>query len=297
MAEVTILDGGMGQELVRRSGDRATYLWSTQVMIDRPDLVREVHADFFAAGAQIATTNTYAVLRDRLERVGMGDRVAELTDIALSAAEAAREAAGGGRIAGSLGPLRASYRPDLCPLAAEAAEEYAEPVALLRDRVDLILIETMSSVDQAEGALRAAGKAGKPVWLAVTVMDEDGSRLRSGEGLEELAAVVARHGPEAVLLNCSRPEVIGAGLEIVKGFGRPFGAYANGFTMISEGFRKDRPTVDALERREDLGPDAYADFVMGWVDQGAGIVGGCCEVGPAHIAEIARRLQSTGARR
>ncbi len=287
---ITLLDGGVGQELVRRTNDRITPLWSTQVMIDHPDLVREVHADFFAAGAEIATTNTYAVLRDRLRRVGLEDSVPGLIDIALSAAEAARAAHGSGRIAGSLGPLIASYRPDICPPAAEAAELYAENVALMRDRVDLFLIETMSSVDQADGALRAAMPSGRPVWLAVTVDDFDGTRLRSGEALGDLSGIVARHGPDAVLINCSRPEAVAAGLEIVKGFGLPFGAYANGFTRIGEGFLGAASTVDALERRSDLGPAAYADFVDGWIGQGATLVGGCCEVGPAHIAEIRRRL-------
>ena len=289
MTDITILDGGMGQELVRRSGDRATPLWSTQVMIDQPELVRQIHDDFFAAGATIATTNTYAVLRDRLERVGLADKVGELTETALNAAWAARDAAGGGRVAGSLGPLVASYRPDLCPPAAEAAEIYAEPVALLKDRVDLLILETMCSVDQAEGALRAAGKAGKPVWLALSVMDIDGTRLRSGERLVGLRDVVDRHAPEAVLINCARPEVIGDALDIIKEFGLPFGAYANGFTTIADAFLLDAPTVDALEQRKDLTPSVYADFVDGWIAQGATIVGGCCEVGPAHIAEIARR--------
>ena len=87
---------------------------------------------------------------------------------------------------------------------------------------------------------------------------------------------------------------MGAALEIIKGFGKPFGAYANGFTRISEGFLGDAPTVDALEQRTDLDPAAYAEFAMGWVDQGATIVGGCCEVGPGHIAELARRLREAG---
>ncbi|MDJ0824039.1 MAG: homocysteine S-methyltransferase family protein [Rhodobacter sp.] len=287
---VTLLDGGMGQELVKRTEDRATPLWSTQVMIDHPGLVRAIHDDFFAAGAEVATANTYAVLRDRLVRVGMQDRVPELIDTALSTAEAARAAHGSGLVAGSLGPLIASYRPDLCPPAAEAAALYAENVAMMQDRVDLFLIETMSSVEMAEGALRATAASGVPVWLAVSVDDHDGAKLRSGEPVSDLAATVARHEPDAVLINCSRPEAVAAGLEAIKGFDRPFGAYANGFTRISNGFLADAPTVDALERRTDLGPEAYADFVDGWVAQGATIVGGCCEVGPAHIAEIARRL-------
>ena len=97
-----------------------------------------------------------------------------------------------------------------------------------------------------------------------------------------------------MLINCARPEVIGQALEIIKGFGRPYGAYANGFTTISDGFLKDAPTVDSLEQRKDLTPTAYADFTDQWIAQGATIVGGCCEVGPAHIAEIAKRLRAAG---
>ncbi len=295
MAQVTLLDGSIGQELVKRSGDRATPLWSTQVMMDHPKLVGEVHLDYFNVGATVATTNTYAVLRDRLVRIGLEDKVGQLTDTAVRAARRARAASGGnGRVAGAIGPLVQSYKPETCSPAAEAAKIYAEPVALMKDHVDLFLLETMSSVDQAEGALRAASGQGLPVWLAVSVDDRDGTRLRSGEPVAELAETVARHAPAAVLVNCSRPEATGAGIEVIKDFGLPFGGYANGFTEISDGFLGDAPTVDALEQRKDLGPLEYAEFVMGWVAQGATIVGGCCEIGPAHIAEIARCLQAAG---
>ncbi|MCE8507145.1 homocysteine S-methyltransferase family protein [Ruegeria pomeroyi] len=296
MTDITLLDGSIGQELVKRAGKRPTPLWSTSVMLEAPDHVGAVHRDYFEAGATVATTNTYAVLRDRLEPAGIGDQFEALIDTALAQAETARAAHGSGRIAGALGPLGASYRPDICPPPAEAEGLYADSVRAMNDRVDLFLIETAASVAQAEGALRGASLGSKPVWLSVTVMDDDGSRLRSGEGVGELAAIVAQYQPQAVLVNCSRPEAMAAALDIIAGFGLPFGAYANGFTRITEGFLKDRPTVEALSARVDLTPEAYADFAMGWVGQGATIVGGCCEVGPVHIAHLARRLRAAGHR-
>ncbi|WP_170336796.1 homocysteine S-methyltransferase family protein [Ruegeria arenilitoris] len=295
MADITLLDGSIGQELVKRSGDRATPLWSTRVMIDYPDLVGDVHAEYFRRGATIATTNTYAVHRSRLVRVGMEDQMDSLIDTAVSQAEKAREGAEG-RIAGSLGPLLASYRPDLKPDPDEAAERYSEIVRKMADRVDLFLIETVSSLQEAEGALRGTQGCGKPVWLALTVMDEDGTHLRSGEALADIIPVIERFDVEAVLINCSRPEAIPAALDIVSEAGRPFGAYANGFTRISEGFLKDAPTVDALEQRKDLGPEAYAEHAMTWIAQGATIVGGCCEVGPDHIETLAQNLRNAGHR-
>ncbi|HAW48601.1 MAG TPA: homocysteine S-methyltransferase [Roseovarius sp.] len=294
MTAITLLDGSIGQELVKRSGDRATPLWSTQVMIDHGDLVREVHDAYFAAGATVATTNTYAVLRDRLARVGLEDQVARLAGTAVTAARAARDAHGYGRVAGALGPLVQSYRPDLCPPAEEAARIYAEPVAALAPGVDLLLLETMASVDQARGALMAARKTALPVWLAVSVMDDDGTRLRSGEPLGALAPLIAEMPPDAILLNCSPPEAITQGLGEIAAFGLPFGAYANGFTRISDGFLGAAPTVDALEQRTDLSPAVHAEAAMGWIAQGATIVGGCCEIGPAHIAELARRIREAG---
>jgi homocysteine S-methyltransferase len=294
MTDITLLDGSIGQELVKRAGEKPTPLWSTKVMIDHPKLVGEVHLDYFQAGATIATTNTYCVLHDRLKIAGIEDKAAELTQAAVMSARRARAAVGGGRVAGSLGPLIASYRPDLCPAPEDAAKGYAIPVAAMKDHVDLLLIETVSSVQHAEGALRAATGQGLPVWLAVTVDDEDGTKLRSGESVSEIAGVVEAYQPDAVLVNCSRPEAIGAALELIKPMGKPFGAYANGFTHISAGFLKTAPTVDALTERTDLGPEAYAEFVMGWIAQGATIVGGCCEVGPAHIAELAKRIKADG---
>lgn len=295
MTGITLLDGSIGQEVVKRSGDKPTSLWSTQVMIDHPGIVSKVHGEYFKAGATIATTNSYALHRDRLGMGGLKEeQLPELINCALSEAETARAAHRGGRIAGALGPLGASYRPDICPPPDQAQVPYAELVAMMDARVDFLLIETASSVAQAEGALMGCAKASKPVWLAVSVMDDDGLHLRSGEPVADLAGIVEAYAPEAVLVNCSRPEAVAAALNIIKGFGRAYGAYANGFTRITEGFLADAPTVDALEERVDLGPETYADFAMGWVDQGATIVGGCCEVGPAHIAELARRLRAAG---
>ncbi|OIQ44406.1 MAG: homocysteine S-methyltransferase [Roseobacter sp. MedPE-SW] len=292
--QITLLDGSIGQEIVKRSGDRPTPLWSTSVMIEQPELVGAVHSDYFTVGATVATTNTYAVHRDRLVRAGMEDRFEELLSIALAQAEAARASHGSGRIAAALGPIGASYRPDLHIPLEEAKQLFSELVGLMEDKADLFLLETVSALDHARGALMGCAETEKPVWLAVSVNDDDGRLLRSGEPVQDLAPVIEEFQPAAVLINCSRPEAIGAGLQIIKGFGRPFGAFANGFTGITEGFLEEAPTVDALEQRRDLGPVEYAEFVMGWVAMGATIVGGCCEVGPAHIAEVARQLREAG---
>jgi hypothetical protein len=99
---------------------------------------------------------------------------------------------------------------------------------------------------------------------------------------------------DAVLANCSAPEAMPVALDVLARSGVPFGAYANAFTQITKAFLESRPTSDRLHPRRDMAPEIYADHVMGWIGQGASIVGGCCETGPAHIAEIARRLREAG---
>ena len=294
MAEITLLDGGMGQELVARSGDAPTPLWATRVMIDHPGMVGAIHADYFAAGASVATTNTYAIHHDRLERFDLDHLFHALHLRALAEAHEARGAHGRGMIAGSMGPLIATYRPEVTLPVAVAEPKYAEIARILGPHVDVILCETMASVEQAMGAAAGAQAAGRPVWLSVSVDDHDGSKLRSGEAVTDLARVIAQHKVAAVLANCSVPEAMADALAGLKTLGLPFGAYANGFTHISGNFLKDAPTVAELTHRHDLTPEKYADFAMAWVGMGAIIVGGCCEVGPAHIRHLADRLRTAG---
>lgn len=294
MARITLLDGGMGQELLARTGDEPTPLWATQVMIDHPNVVRDIHADYFAAGATIATTNTYAIHHDRLLRAGKDDMFALLHRKALSQAREARAAHGSGRIAGSIGPLGGSYRTDNTPAVEDAAPLFAEIARVLGPEVDVILLETQASLTHCEGALKGASAGGKPVWLSITVDDLNGTKLRSGEAVSGLAPLIATYKPQAVLANCSVPEAMAAALGELKKLGLPFGAYANGFTHIAGDFLKDAPTVKELTHRHDLTPEKYAEFAMGWVAQGATIIGGCCEVGPAHIRHLAGSLRAAG---
>ncbi|MFT5784746.1 MAG: S-methylmethionine-dependent homocysteine/selenocysteine methylase [Ascidiaceihabitans sp.] len=286
-----ILDGGMGQELVSRAG-KATPLWSVQALLDAPEIVRKVHDEFFAAGADIATTNSYSVLPDRLEPHGMLDRLSDLTRLACQLACDARDANGGGMVAGSLGPQGFSYQPDKSPPSEKAAEAYATLAQIQAEYVDVHVLETMSSIDQARGGLMGAGVTGKPVWVALSVMDDDGTRLRSGEPLNDIAPLLKEYGPAAVFINCSKPEAVSVAVPILAKLADVVGAYANGFTGIAADFNKVGATVDLLSARNDLAPDAYATFAQDWAANGASIIGGCCEVGPSHIAELSRRLKS-----
>lgn len=286
--EITILDGGTGQELVKRAGETASPLWSVKVLADRPELVEEVHRDYLSAGSDVITLASYAATPTRLERLGHAADFGRFQSAAISAAARARDRAGRGRIAGTLPPLARDYRPEarLEPDAARA--EYAQIVEAQADGVDLFLCETLPSIEEARIATRAARGSGLPVWTSLTVSESDGSRLRSGESLAQAAAAAVEKGADAVLANCSPPEAISTACEVLSDTTDSFGAYANGFVSV-EALRKGAQ-VDGLEAREDLGPAAYARFARGWRDAGASVIGGCCETGPAHIAALAEAL-------
>ena len=288
-----LLDGSIGQELIIRSDAEPTGLWGLKVMMDEPDILRGIHADYFKAGAIVATSNTYNVLRDRLSQFDVEDKFRDLHEQALKLANDARDAHGSGYVAGAMGPLGASYRPDLAPPADQAADAYAEIAQIQAPLVDLFILETMASVDQARGAVMGASVPGKPIWLAVSVNDKDGTRLRSGEPLEELTDAIKDMPVKALLINCSLPEAVTQAIPLLPDTW-PKGGYANGFTEITEAFAKPGQVVTDLSAREDLDPDAYADHAMRWADDGATIVGGCCEVGPAHIAKLRDRLDTEG---
>ena len=291
---ITLLDGGMGQELLKRSSKDITPLWSTQVMIDEPDIVRDVHIDYIFAGARVITLNAYTMTPERLARDGQIEDFKKLQVAAINAAISAREAAGipEVKIAGCLPPLVASYHAEVTPKYEAMLKSYSKIVAIQAPHVDVFLCETMSSIAEAKAALVAAKESGLPVWVSLTIEDNDQGLLRSGEALSDAVSMLDEFDADAKLLNCSKPEAILASWSKMKSDQGLTGAYGNGFTSVDS--LKPGGTVKSMQSRTDLGPAAYAEFAMEWVTNGAGLIGGCCEVGPAHIAELSKRLTENG---
>lgn len=281
----------MGQELAARGVDTSSGLWSARALQSSTRTVIAVHRDFIDAGADVITTNTYATTRRRLDGRADAGEFEALNRLAGELAQQARDTSGRAvLIAGSLPPLHGSYRPDQVRSLEEIEPLYREHAAILADYVDVFLCETLSTAHEALAAARGAAATGLPVWVSWTVADDGSGRLRSGESIAEALAQLDGLDVEAVLLNCSMPESLDVALPaLAASAGRPFGLYGNGFTAIGAGFDvADGASIP--DARSDLDPEHYGAHVERWLDAGAGIVGGCCEVGPAHIARLRRLL-------
>ena len=287
-----ILDGGMGQELINRKASGQGALWSAKALFDFPEVVQAIHEDYIRAGADIITTNSYACIRNNFEPEGLAGRLGEMNRLAAQLAHRARDNCGKPvLIAGSMGPQRGSYRPDLVGSYDETEALYREQAEFLAPHVDVFICETLSCIVEARAAAVAATSTGKPVCLSWSIEDSGAARLRSGETINEAWKDIAGLGLSAVLLNCSPPEAISSVLpELLSVSDLPVGAYANAFTPIPEKWDYHGDT-SIPPPRTDVTPKAYADHAAHWLALGAQIVGGCCEVGPMHIAQLNQNLR------
>lgn len=294
---LVILDGGMGRELARRGAPFRQPEWSALALSEAPEAVVAVHRAYIDAGAQVITSNSYAVVPFH---IGEERFKSEGRALASTAGQLARAAADAGpqkvRVAGSLPPLFGSYRPDLYQ-PERVAEVLTPLVEGLSEHVDLWLAETQSAIVEVRAIRAGLPQDGKPFWVSFTLQDEDVDnvpRLRSGEPVSEAAEAVAALGVQTLLFNCSQPEVIGDAIDAALAtFQRlavdiSVGAYANAFPPQP----KDATANDGLdELREDLDPPGYLHWTQNWRQRGASLLGGCCGIGPEHIELLARQLK------
>ncbi len=291
---VTILDGGMGRQLSRMGAPFRLPEWSALALIEAPQFVSDAHDAFIAAGAQVITTNSYALAPARLGEARFAHDGLRLADLAGRLARAAADRAGAPvRVAGSLPPVFESYRPDLFD-AQRAPAIIDVLVSGLEPHIDFWLIETQSSTAEAQVAIAAAGRTSLPIWVSYTLRDEIGrdgpAQLRSGEPVELAVAAGLARGAEAILFNCSQPEVMNAAVQaavrtIAAGHDAAvrIGVYANAFVPEPEAAE---PYAGISEMRNDLSPERYLQWAATWVGSGATIIGGCCGIGPEHIAAL-----------
>ena len=285
-------DGGLATELEAQGHDLSDALWSARLLADDPDAIRAAHLAFYRAGAQIATTASYQASFSGFAARGIGrDEAARLMRRSVELATEARDvlAADGRRrwVAASVGPYGAALA-DGSEYRGRYGLSVAELIAWHRPRLeilgeagpDLLALETVPDMDEAEALVTAVAGLGIPAWLSYTI---DGTRTRAGQPLPEAFAVAS--GVEeivAVGVNCSDPlDVAGAIAIAGEVADKPVVVYPNS----GEGWDADR--------RVWTGDSHFVpDLARDWAASGARIIGGCCRVFPRDIAEVARAVNA-----
>lgn len=290
---VTILDGGMGDEL-RRRGTKRTPLWSAQALIDDPDGVVETHLDYINVGARMITTNSYSTVPSYLASANLESAYIELTSFAGELARrAVIESQKNVRVAGSLPPLSESYRPDLVPSDVKSRPIYANIAQALEPNIDLFICETMSSAREGRNAAIEAKQAALnrqlPVYISWTLDETPGEGLRSGESISEAFEAVTDLDLDGFLFNCTYPEAIESGLELLRQMtDKPIGGYPNRH-HIPEGWTLGQAVVD---RSRHLSTRVFVEGAMRAIEAGATLYGGCCAIGPNDIAALAKAVDA-----
>ncbi|MFN8099372.1 MAG: homocysteine S-methyltransferase [Dermatophilaceae bacterium] len=285
-----VLDGGMATRLEARGHDLSDALWSARLLLDDPAEIVEAHRDFVRAGARVLVTTSYQVSFTGFAAAGFDAATTEAT--LRRSVDLAREAFAAegvdGWVAASIGPYAASLAD-----GSEYRADHGRTVAQLRDwhrrrldvlcaaGPDVLAIETIAGATEAEALLEEVAGRGIPAWLSMTCA---GDRLRSGEDPVPVWRA-ARDVPEviAVGVNCTDPRDLPALLPPARAESAlPLVAYPNS----GEGW-------DGI-RRTWVGESGFdADAVCRWLASGARLVGGCCRVTPAQMADITRVVRGT----
>jgi 5-methyltetrahydrofolate--homocysteine methyltransferase len=273
-----LLDGAMGTLLQDKGLEDGApgELWN----LDNPDAVRGAHAAYADAGARLLTTNTFGATRPRLDLHGLGDRVGEVNR---TAARLARSVADerGLLVAGDLGPTGELLAPLGTLTPEEAQELFAEQVmALVEGGVDLVLVETLSDLGEADAALAAARRVAPGLPVAVTMSFDTNMRTMMGVRPADAVAHLAAAGADAVGANCGRGpeemEIIAA--EMVQ-------ARTGDLLLIAQS-NAGLPQVVGDHFEYDATAADLAAHATRLAELGIDLVGGCCGSTPAHVAAI-----------
>tara|TARA_Y100001935_G_C17257756_1_gene484615 strand:- start:143 stop:1051 length:909 start_codon:yes stop_codon:yes gene_type:complete len=288
--QVRILDGGMGQELLARGLVPQGTLWSAKALLEKESnfLVENIHEDFVRAGAEVIVTNTFTTRKVRLRENNLEDKFNILNNRAGKIAKKVKDKFPKILIAGGLPPQNTTYSSDNRD-EREIFNNFKDQAEILNEYIDFFYFDVLSSVREISIAVDSIKEFNKPFLIGAHI--SEGNTLPSGEKLSDVTKKIECENLLGIILACVSPENYSKNVKEIKSIGFPFGFKINAFktTKIDGGYTKSfkkskngNPN-EFLGKREDLTPNVLKNLAKKFIDDGATIIGGCCETNPSHI--------------
>ena len=310
-SKTKILDGGMGQELIHRGLKPKGTLWSAHALIDEAchQMVIDAHLDFINAGAEVIVTSTFTARRNRLI---LNDCEKYFEKINIKAVELAQKARDISKkdilIAGGLPNQKQTYSPDLGKDLDLIEKNFYDQAKLLKNGIDFFYLDVMSSGMECEIALKVIKTFNLPVLVGTHLRDN--GLLPSGEKIQDIVKKYKNKNWLGVIMACISPKAYEAVSKDLQQLDIPYGFKLNAFKKIPEGYTvtskdfydfdpstglsltkgnadKGNP-VNVLGKNTDLNESKFYEYAKKFMKNGATILGGCCEIRPSHIKEIAK---------
>jgi S-methylmethionine-dependent homocysteine/selenocysteine methylase len=285
--DIVILDGGTGTDIQRRGVPMNADTWSAEANLTHPEIVRSVHEDYIAAGAEIIIANTFATSPLLFNHLGRDEDVAKIDAAAVAIArQAAQERV---PVAGSFSTMRPVVKgSDRTARQREWAKKQAKELlkrkadSLVSAGVDFIMMEMMRDLDYSLWATEAAVETGLPVWVGISVEAQENGRLigfgREDFAFDDLINPLMETGGKVLCIMHSSPTDTNTAIAIAQAKWKgPLGAYPeSGYFAMPEWKFVDIIPVPA-----------FVELAKAWAERNVQILGGCCGIGPDHIKALA----------
>jgi len=295
-SKTRILDGGMGQELLRRGLKPRGTLWSAEALIDEKyhQLVTDTHLDFINAGADVIVTATFTARRIRLIQNKCEEHFERINTKAVELALKARDISKKNiLVAGGLPNQYQTYNENLGDDLNLIEKNFYDQAKLLKSNIDFFYLDVMGSGKECEIALKTIKSFNLPVLIGVHIRKN--GKLPSGENISDIVKKYKEENWLGIIAACVHPESYEIIIKELKNLDIPYGFKLNAFKNIPDDYAAREPSIwgkggnptKILGSREDITTNKFYEFVKKFKNAGATILGGCCEIRPSHISKIA----------
>ena len=292
-----ILDGGMGQELLIKGLKPKGTLWSAHALIDESchQMVIDAHLDFINAGAEVIVTSTFTARRNRLIQNDCEKYFEKINIKAVELAQKARDISKKDiLIAGGLPNQKQTYESNLGKDLDSIEKNFYDQAKILKNGIDFFYLDVMSSGLECEIALKTIGSFNLPVLVGVHLRDN--GQLPSGEKIEDIVKNYKNKNWLGIIMACVSPKAYETVTNNLKKIDIPYGFKLNAFKKIPDGYTvasKDawgnagNPNT-ILGINTELNETRFYEYAKKFMENGATILGGCCEIRPSHIKKISK---------